>query len=126
MTNILSKQIENFKNLPEELKTYTLCLDAILHFGYNFKYVPEKFRTPELCRITLGKIESIAYVPKKDRTYELCLEAVKDFGRNLIHVPEHLQTNEICKIAIQQDLDNFYQLKNPSEEIINFYNLLSI
>jgi hypothetical protein len=60
------------------------------------------------------------------KTKEICLAAVKKYPDNIVYVPEELQTDELCKIAICKKPRSFKYIKNPSQNIINLYNLLSI
>jgi hypothetical protein len=53
--------------VPEQLKTYELCLEAVKNKGYALKDVPEQFKT-----------------------YKLCLEAVKNNGNALEYLPKKL------------------------------------
>jgi|GEM_PF-5594095 len=56
--------------VPDKFKTLELCFTAVQTYGSAFEYVPEKFYTPELC---LAAVEQagwkvgrvLEYVPKK-------------------------------------------------------------
>jgi hypothetical protein len=100
--------------------------------------IPKKYRTYEVCIEAFNKeIMSLIHIPKEYITYKMCLNAIqhnkllslasKWYSEPLINaIPEHLQTNELCKLIIQQNPNNFKYIKNPSQEIINLYNILSI
>jgi hypothetical protein len=77
---------------------------ALRHNGWSLKYVPEAFRTDEMCRIAAAQNgRALGFVPKKLRTEELCRIAVAQDGRALYWVPEDLRTEELCHIAVAQN-----------------------
>ena len=91
--------------VPEELKTYELCLEAVAAEAYDsdyaLNYVPEKHKTAELCLVAVKKAGwALEFVPEELKTAELCLEAVKNAGYALKYVPEKHKTKEICLEAV--------------------------
>ena len=91
-------------HVPEELKTYKLCLAAIKQQGLVLRKVPKALRTPELCLAAVKEYGlAFRYVPKALKTPELCLIAVKDEGTELRHVPEALKTPKLCLAAVKHD-----------------------
>ena len=49
--------------------------------GISLEYLPEKFKTAELCLAAVEQDgEALQYVPKKLKTAELCLMAVEQLG----------------------------------------------
>ena len=72
-------------------------LDTII-----LEYVPEKLKTPELCRAAIENSGwALRYVPEKLKTPELCLLAVQNEGHALQYVPEKLKTPELCLLAVE-------------------------
>ena len=80
--------------VPNEYRTYELCLEAIkVNPNMNIDCVPDKHKTYELCfevvkNSFLNRILSI--IPDKHRTYELCLKVVKNKVTNMITVLNHI------------------------------------
>jgi Domain of unknown function (DUF4116) len=79
---------------------------ALLQNGLALKFVPEDFRTPELCQIAIEQNGmALQYVPECKRTPELYRLAIERDGWALGFVPEDKKTLEICQIAVQHDGD---------------------
>ncbi len=118
----------NLGLVPEKLITYDLCLKAVCAVsecddGYTaLQYVPDKFKTPELClasvknypeSIILLKNPSIKLyliavqhdpfvlevIDADNQTEEMCLAAVKENARALECVKPALKTYEVCLAA---------------------------
>ena len=92
--------------VPEEFKTPEVCLAAVQNDGEALEYVPEELKTPELCLIAVQKYrQALRHVPEKLKTAELCLLAVQSDvgGPGIAYVPEALQTEELCLLAIRND-----------------------
>ena len=54
------------ENVPEEVKTAEICIEAVKEHVSALQYVPEKFKTSELCRIAVQKYgPSLEYVPEE-------------------------------------------------------------
>lgn len=60
------------------------------------------------------------------KTYDLCLKCVKEDGEALQFVPKKFRTDEICIEALKQNIKAFEYIKNPSEQVLNFYNLYNL
>jgi hypothetical protein len=96
-----------------EYTTLEDCLAAVQEDGIALKYVPEEFKTPEVCLAAVGenlvrafriKPDSpLRYVPEECKTPELCLLAVQQDGAALYFVPGNLRTPEICLAAVRED-----------------------
>ena len=92
--------------LPENLKTAQLYIEAVKHEGWILRYVPENLKTPELCLEAVKQdSDALKYVPENLKTPELCLEAVKRDGMMLEYVPEALKTAELCLEAVKNGVD---------------------
>jgi len=91
-----------FGDVPEENKTYNLCLAAMYYNGYALLAVPEHLKTAEMCMMAVKNTGyALAYVPESIKTHELCLIAVQTIGYALKYVPESIKTYEMCLIAVQ-------------------------
>jgi len=92
--------------IPEEFRTKELCCDAIKDCGLMLRYVPVKFRTKELCIEAVAQAGySLGFVPEKFKTQKLCLHAVKRNGKALEFVPEKFKTKELCTEAVKREGD---------------------
>ena len=106
--------------VPDEYRTYELCLEAIkVNPNMNIDCVPDKHKTYELCfevvkNSFLNRILSI--IPDKHRTYELCLEAVKRSPINIQYVPFKHRTYELCLETLKQ-----CKIREGKELYFNYY-----
>jgi hypothetical protein len=79
-------------------------LEPICKWLNDLRYIPNKYKTKELCEISVKKNGlTLSLVPDKYKTEELCLEAIKQNGRTLYHIPKHLRTKELCELAVKQN-----------------------
>jgi hypothetical protein len=55
------------KYFSEEQKSYDICYDAINRNIYSFKYVPEYWKSDEICSLVLqsGIVELYFYLPQR-------------------------------------------------------------
>jgi len=85
------------KYVPDSWKTPELCIAAVIQNEDALKYVPKELE--DSCfwaaQFMLG------LVPKALRTPELCLAAVKIGSENLKYVPRALRTPELCLSAVK-------------------------
>ncbi len=120
-------------SLPEEMKTYKMCLAAVkcniraLHFvpptvkGYK-RICLEAVRHKEDYYPTLGYTEftqkniALEYMPEKMKTHRMCLAAVKRNGRALKYVPPTVKGyKRICLEAVKHDPYGFASKFVPKE-----------
>ena len=87
------------------------------------KYIPEEFKTEEIC-LEAVKNNSYALQHVNNQTEEICLEAIKKDGYCLRYVNN--QTDKICLEAINKNINAFNLIENPSQEVINCYNLMNL
>ncbi|MDR2583581.1 MAG: DUF4116 domain-containing protein [Fibromonadaceae bacterium] len=100
--------------VPEAFRTKELCYNAVKNNGDSLRYVPEKFKTKELCaQATEQNGCALQYVPEEFKTEEFCHKAVEQDGRALDFVPKELKTQELCLKAVKQ---YGYALKYVPEE----------
>lgn len=71
------------RHTPVEIRSYELCLKAVILDGRNLQEVPEHLRD-----------------------YNMCLNAIKSYGDALHFVPEKLRTLEISLISVTEDFNN--------------------
>jgi hypothetical protein len=106
--------------VPENERTPEMCFVAIHYWGAALKWVPDKYKTYELCLDAVRHntpvdegCSALAFVPEELKTYELCLEAVRhdylisifwengcsvefDYAAAINFVPPKLRTPELC------------------------------
>ena len=91
-----------FDELPERLRSYDLCLEAVREDGEAIAHVPARLRTPALCLEAVRRsAEALGMLPERLRTYDLCLEAVRHHGDALFDVPKPLRDRVICRTAMK-------------------------
>ena len=106
-----------------------MCFVAIRYWGAALEYVPEKYKTYELCLDAVRHntpvdegCSALAFVPEKYKTYDLCLEAIRydylisiywepdqygfrtvesSYAAAIKFVPEKLKTPELCFEALK-------------------------
>jgi hypothetical protein len=116
VTRIAEKERQT-PDLPhQEDNALKLYLSAIEKSGIALKFVPEKFKTVELCAIAVkAHGESLEWAPQelkipvlgsiaasvyeKFKTLELCMIAVKAYGKSLERMPQELTSPALGSIA---------------------------
>jgi Domain of unknown function (DUF4116) len=91
--------------IEERWNEFKSLLDWALHQnGYALQFVPEEYRTPELCRLAVVQNGlALEFVPEEYRTYEICLLAIKQNGLAIQDVPEDQITPELYHLALEQN-----------------------
>lgn len=96
----------SIKGIPEILMDDEIYTAACLAKGENLNYVPEEFKTQELCQETVEKHgAAIAYVPEEFKQ-ELYILAIKS-GEGLSAIPQEDRTEKICAIAVETNPEQF-------------------
>ena len=89
-----------------EGKTYEEYLELVKEKGLSLAFVPDKYRTYEICleAIKVNPSINIDCVPDKHKTYELCFEVVKNsfLNRILSIIPDKHRTYELCLETLKQ------------------------
>ena len=105
----------------KEITTFEEALAAVQKDGWALDYVPEEFKTPELCLTAVKNAKGrlfggsfLSHVPESLRDEKLCLAAVQQNGISLSHVPKALRTAELCRIAVEE---NGWALGDVPEEL---------
>jgi hypothetical protein len=110
--------------VPPEVQTLELCQKAVKALGSAFEFVTEHIKTSEpegraLCRAAVKDAGlMLRYVPEQYKTTELCLEAVKEWGYALAFVPEALKTPELCLHAMSSKPKDISAMLGEDERIL--------
>jgi len=76
-------------NAVESTSEYKEHLAVVRQRGIAIKYIPEEFKTEEMCLVAVRKNGfALEYVPEKFKTEKMCLVAVQQDGDVLEFVPE--------------------------------------
>lgn len=79
--------------VPQHLKTYELCLNAVKISGNNLEYVPENLKD-----------------------YKLCKQSVECYSRAYNHIPDQFKTEELNLIAIKNNYRIMKLINNKTPE----------
>jgi len=114
----------SLSKIPENERTPEMCFVAIHYWGAALEFVPDKYKTYELCLDAVRHnmpvddgCSALAFVPEEFKTHELCLEAIRhdtltsifwenysvepDYTAAIDFVPEKLRTPELCFEAVK-------------------------
>ena len=99
----------SFEYVPDEHKTYELCLAAAQHSGSSVKNLPEEYYSEELClAIVQHSSANFDTIPKNKLTEKVCLLAISHGSRYggtiLSKIPHELITQEMCDKAIEKSI----------------------
>ncbi len=88
-----------------DIGKYLIYRSQVLRKPAVLRDVPEEYKTYELClaAFVFDEVNSLQYVPDEHKTYELCMTAVKCCGTNVYHVPDEHKTDEIKAAAMKQN-----------------------
>jgi len=85
-------------NVPTELVSFQLLLEAAKENGHVIENYDEKYLTPEICSAAIGSANvAIYYSPKVFVTYEMYLSAAKEFKDIINIIPKYYLTDELIK-----------------------------
>ena len=113
---------EYLQYVPDYFRTKELCEVAVKDWAYALESVPEKYKTQELCELavnTYGCGQSLEFVPEELRTKELCeIAVINDFtGNALKFVPEEFRTFELCDVSVKnEDYGCLHSFESMPEE----------
>ena len=89
------------KNIPMHLRTYDVCLEAVIQSSESFEYVPKEHVTYELCSAAAEKDSLIAKkIPQEYFTEELCVKLLKTSDVAFKYIPPQYLNEKICLLAI--------------------------
>ena len=109
------------KTIPDLLcyidnQTESMCFEALRCDSKVFKYVKNK--TKSLCTYaTIKHGTNLEFVPEKYKTSELCSMAVCNMGSAIRYA--HTQPIELCKLAISKYPMALYDILKPTQELID-------
>ena len=79
-------------------------LQVVKLVGWNLQFVPEAFKTKDLCEIAVKSCGyALEFVPEELRTLDLCELAVKQIGGTRVfdeYVPKNIQLELVKKYII--------------------------
>lgn len=108
------------ENIPEQYKTYELCLDAISRDSHAIKDVPESIIDSKMCWVAVSKnYSSLKEVPRKFVTKELCLEALHESRLAFDDIPYDLLDEDICWEYIRTGNEKFSLYSKIPKEFLN-------
>jgi len=101
-------------------------LKTVKQDGRALCYVPEEHKTYELCLEAIKENHyAIEFVPEGHKTYELWLEMVKQDGMELQFVPKELRTTDMCFAAVKNNINAFMDvpenIKSQVKELLDAY-----
>jgi hypothetical protein len=104
--------------IPEQHRTYQLCLEAVKTFGLALQFVPNQHKTYDLC---LEAVKSHGYAlkftPEEYKNYDLCFEAVKRYGNVLEFVPNQHKIEFLCLKATSSSSSSWTALEFVPENL---------
>ena len=110
--------LKDLRYIPEELRDYNLCLEAIKQTGRSLPYVPNKHKDYNMY---LEAVKQNGYtlkdIPEEFRDYNLCLEAIKNNGYALPSVPKEHRDYNLCLEVVKK---NSLILRELSENYIDY------
>ena len=110
----ICRWLNDLQYIPEEYRTKELCELAIQKDGNALKHVPHSLITKELCKLAVKQDEeALLFVPEELRTLELYEMAVKQNRKALRWILKEHITKELCELAVQK---NGMALSYVSEE----------
>ena len=80
-----------------------MCRRAVGHDGSYLQYVPEKWKTPELCMEAIRRSPyAIAHLPESMKSPDLYMSLVRENPQNLKGVPREARTPEMSREAFER------------------------
>lgn len=80
-----------------------MCRRAVWHDGSYLQYVPEKWKTPELCMEAIRRSPyAIAHLPESMKSPDLYMSLVRENPQNLKGVPREARTPEMSREAFER------------------------
>lgn len=114
----LEKDYTVLKSLQKIHLPYTLYEKAVNQTGLALEFVPRTRIDNNLCEISLrNSVESFKFVPNKFKTPDICLQVVKSNGMLVQYVPKKFINENLIMSAIQ---NNFKALKCIKERYKTF------
>jgi hypothetical protein len=94
LKQIIDEQI-TLRAIPEEDRTYEICLVTVSNYGYNLRSVPAVHKDYEMCLATVSNHGyALLDVPEVHKDYKLCLAAMRECKDTLDLLPNELFNRE--------------------------------
>lgn len=109
----ISKNVDELKNLPQELKNEDFYVELIKQASYLFNKLP---KTHSLC-VRAVKIEGLLLQDCPKITEKLCFEAVKNNGMAIQHVPKYFMSKALSLVAVKSSPYALQFIEDQDDEI---------
>lgn len=109
----ITQDYKILRDTPDELKTYQMCLNAVLQNGHAIKDTPHEFKTQELCNIVATKeLVLIFDIPKKFINLELAYLVLTKKPSNIKYLIDIINQKKLITLFKQKPeiLENIQQL----------------
>ena len=85
--------------IPDNEKTYNVCMAAVKLNGENLQYVPHNIMNDELCTEAIITSENaFKYIPEHLRTENICLAATIEYVTKSMAIPDKFKSVIINKL----------------------------
>lgn len=109
-----NKDVFEYINKP----TRSMCTLALMLDGMFIKYIKDIMIDKNLCELAFNNTkEAFPYIPEKYRSYEMCLDAVRYDGTYLEDIPDKYFVDEIMIEAVKRTPGAIKKIKNPPTKI---------
>lgn len=112
----ISKNIDAFTFIPDEYKTKDMCEKAS-KFINKISYIPKEYLTIEMCKnIIKNNIREVQYIPDNFLNEDLIIELIKEIGHTVVdYIPSKYLSKEVYKEAFKKNPNYFYFKSIPKE-----------
>ena len=92
------------RHVPNNMMNYKLCMIAVAQDGFAYVYIPDKFRTAEISQTAVAKKgKALQFIPDNLKTYNLCMVAIINDARALPYVPNDMKDYRLCMMAVSKN-----------------------
>lgn len=106
--SLFKKDKSYFETIPDEHKTYDMCLLAIKESSQNILYVPKEFQTFDLIKMVLDDDwRKISSINVKCLTEEIITYAINKNGLAISGIPKEMRTKELSELAVKRNVKAF-------------------
>ena len=85
--------------IPDDEKTYNICMAAVKLNGDNLQYVPHNIMNDEICTEAIITSENaFKYIPEHLRTENICLAATIEYVTKSLAIPDKFKSVIINKL----------------------------
>lgn len=108
---VKNSSFSNLSFIPENLRTYEVCLLCVKNKIDNLKIVPREFLTEEMCDLvfmdTATNVKNwkdiVSLVPEIFLNRERCLKIIKNNVNNISLIPLKMRTKELCIVVVSRN-----------------------